>query len=102
MQKAKVLGDEHNKLMEKMKARAGGFVPSCTSTSKMNFNFGGGTITNTGTSTPSKNVPFKFSAAPALVSESKKKSERAQVNLFTIILNNQCIVKCIVCRLLTF
>ena len=62
--------------MEKMKARA--FVPSVTSTSKLNLNFGGST-TSTTTSTPSKNEPFKFSAVPAKLSESKKKPERSQV-----------------------
>eukprot|EP00088_Acartia_fossae_P010283 TRINITY_DN15110_c0_g1_i3.p1 TRINITY_DN15110_c0_g1~~TRINITY_DN15110_c0_g1_i3.p1 ORF type:complete len:546 (-),score=166.69 TRINITY_DN15110_c0_g1_i3:377-2014(-) len=85
IQKAKQLGDEHNKLMEKMRARAG-FVPSVTSTSKLNFNFGG-------TKTPGKGEPFKFtaSAAPAQgtsksahdekVQAVKKKPERAQIDV---------------------
>ena len=66
------MGDEHQKLMEKLKGKTQ-FVPSITSTANLNFNFGGAGASNG----PANNSPFKFSAAPAVVSQ--KKPERNQV-----------------------
>lgn len=75
--KAATLTEEHNKIVEKLKARTPGskFVPTVTSTTKMNLNFG--------SKTPGTKEPFKFSAAPA-APLSTKKPERAQTGVKTL------------------
>jgi len=84
MAKANTLTEEHTKLVNQIKARTPGFVPSVTSTSKLNLNFG--STTTPGTRRRSKE-PFKFSAAAAttapIASTKKAKVDRTDLKTAT-------------------
>jgi len=79
LDQAKALGRDHDTIVKKIKEKSGavkGFVPSVTSTARMNLNFGQGAV--------SKDPPvFQFSAAPVAATARQLPKQRRDLKATT-------------------